>query len=83
MLVCVMRIRHMRVPVRHWLMPVRVAVRSRRNLIVCMVMMFIVVRVRVFMLHRFMMVLVPMRLDQVHHHSRQHQSTSSSHAPAQ
>ena len=83
MLVYVMCIRHMRVPVRHRLMPVRVAVRSRRNLIVCMVMVFIVVRVRVFMLRRFMVVLVPMRLDQVQHHSRQHQSTSCRHAPTQ
>ena len=83
MLMRVVRIGHMRVPVGHRLMPVRVAVRSRRNPVMRVIVVSVVVRVRMFVLRRMVMVFVPMRLHQMQQHAAQHQNTSRSHAPAQ
>ena len=82
-LVRMVRIKHMGVPVRHRLMPVRMAVRSGRNLLVTVVVVPIIVGVWVLMFGRHVMMLVPMRLDEVQRHAGQQQGTPCSHAPTQ
>ena len=68
-----MRVRHMRMNMRHRFMPVCVAMRAGRYDIVCMKMMTIAVRVRMLMFERLVMVFMRVALGQVQEHAGQHQ----------
>ena len=68
-----MRIRHVRMTVLHRLVLVPMAVCTRRQQVVRMLVVAVVVRVRVFVFERLMDVLMRLALGQMQQHAGQHQ----------
>ena len=81
MFVPVVRIRHMRVRMRHRLMHVGMAVRADRHRIVGVAVVAVVVAVRVLVFQPLMRMLVPVRLRQVQHYPQHHQQAAHRHDP--
>ncbi len=72
MSVNVVDVGHMRVGMRHWGMPMQVAVDARWHGIVEVVVVAIVMAVGMLVRHGFMVVSVTVRLGQVQHNASQH-----------
>ena len=68
-----MRVRHVRMDVRHRIVPMPMAVWAGRQQFVRMLVVAVVVRVRVFVFERLMDVLMRVALGQMQQHAGQHQ----------
>ena len=77
----VMQIRHMCMAMAGRLMPMQMAVRPNRHRVMHMVVMAIVVAVRVFVLHRVVLMFMGMGFGKVHQDTDQHQNATEREAP--
>jgi len=69
--------------VARWLVTVPMAVATRRDDVVDVIVVTVFVRVCVLVLNCFVRVLVSMGLDEMQRHASQHQCTASGHTGAQ
>jgi len=79
---CVVRIRYMRMHVPQRVVAMAVAMRGGRHRNVDVVVVAVVVAVRMFMLHHLVLMLVLVRLRQVQHHACKHQHAARRYSPA-
>ena len=81
MLMPMMSIRYMRVFVCDLFMPMPMAVTTLWHRIMAMTMVTVFMRMRVFVIHSFMHMLVLVRFRKVNHHTNEHQHAAKHKAP--
>ncbi len=79
MSVRVVRIRYMGMHVSQRGVAMSVAMRTSRHRLMCVIVVAVVVPVRMFVLRRFVLVLVPVRFHEVEHYAGQHERAARRH----